>query len=254
MQHRRTSSVRTHVLVTDRDLNIRWVNDGFCHRLSCEAEDFINKPLAEALADGEGAESVALLREKMSRSEYIEGLPVTFVNPRQKKIALEFDVIPVLDIDNHLALYMAIGGKRAAKRRSVRLPKPDFESTYQTSSLSFEEGLSYYKDMQRLMTEEEVYLDPGVSVAMISRKLGTNTQYLSQVVNFFGGERFSSYINVYRLEHLGRLIAERPELNPQTAWEEVGFGSYSAFYRSLRRHYQLSPSQFFEQHSRDADA
>ena len=242
----RSVAFQSYVLVTDTELVVRWVNEGFCDRLSCRPSDIIGLPLAHFLAEP-GKHHEMALRQRMLDGEAFD-TRVTLETSRGRRRQFDFRVIPVAEGNGTGRLYLAIGGKSSMLTKSVvSLPAPTgFEGHYRGSSLTFDQGKAYYEKLQALMKDERVFVQPDLTLARAAKSLGTNTQYLSQVVNFFSGERFSTYVNAYRLKalHDHLRLAAANGADDGINWSQVGFGSYSAFYRALRKQLGQSPAEF----------
>lgn len=236
--------VQTHVVVTDREFVIRFVSAGFCDALACGSDDLVGTPLAHWLAEQQSRSSLLDLRAGFDRGDTFS-LNVELQGTDGRSHPFDFRLVPVSAADSASVIYMAVGGRRSAPLLADPRAADLFARTYERTSLSYPRGKELFDRLELLMDDQEVFRDPQVTVATVARHLGTNTQYLSQVVNFFAELRFSSYVNLRRLETLAVLVAAGESVRRSDAWAEAGFGSYSAFYRALRRHYGVSPATFF---------
>lgn len=245
MSHRTDKqTAQTHVVVTDSDFVVRFVSAGFCEALDRGSADLLGNPLADWLHDREAEGSLAELVANMDSHDSFSKAVMLRDNSGTPQI-FDFRLVPV-ETTTGSTIYMAVGGLRLG----IDLDEPSFlgrfEHAYGGSSLTYDRGRALYVSFERLVNTEEVFRDTQLTIGRASRRLGTNTQYLSQVVNFFGGQRFSAYVNQRRLESMAVRLSAGDQLDGRTAWAEAGFGSYSAFYRSLRRHYGVSPATFFQ--------
>lgn len=86
------------------------------------------------------------------------------------------------------------------------------------------------------------HAEPELSLAMLARRLGTNTAYLSRALNEGLGVNFSAFVNGLRCEAVAaRLDAGDPTDLLDLALEE-GFGSKASFNRAFQARYGTSPS------------
>lgn len=239
------SRFTTYVIVTDREGVIRFVSYGLCESIECVSGDLIGMPLAEFL-EGSTHWSGQELDEKLDEETTFE-VALALKSPRRRGPRLTFTVHPVQAADHHFGNYLVVGTSDAVEAARPVVPMAiNFERSYQGTSLSFERAREMFDQLETLLRDEHVYRDPAISISSIARSLKTNTQYLSQVVNFFGGVRFSRYVNQYRLNALARRLRDDPELQLDEVWSEAGFGSYSAFYRALRRNHAMAPTKFHD--------
>ena len=93
------------------------------------------------------------------------------------------------------------------------------------------------------------YLDQGTSLGTLATLLGTNTSYLSKIINVYKGQTFSQYLRDLRITHAINQIKEQPELlrtrsTIQLA-EQFGFNSVDVFARAMKSKIGLTPGLFF---------
>lgn len=93
------------------------------------------------------------------------------------------------------------------------------------------------------MEKKRIYLDPTLNLAKFSQIVGTNTTYLSNVVNRHYGCNFRTLLNRYRVEHAKEVL-----LSGEVSLVELplhcGFISRSTFYEAFRKVTGLSPKRF----------
>lgn len=238
-------TVETHLVVTDAAFVIRFVSAGFCDALECESGDLLGVPLAHWLADGQDGDQLASMVEDLDNHEAFT-LELSLRAKSGGSKLFDFRLVPVTDPSRGRTIYLAVGNRNPARDFADDEAERRFAAAYGGSSLTFERGQAYYAELERIMNVERLYRDPKLTIGSLARRLGTNTQYLSQVVNYFAGLRFSTYVNNLRLESMALRLAAGERLASDVAWADAGFGSYSAFYRALKRHYGVSPVAFFQ--------
>jgi AraC-like DNA-binding protein len=103
-----------------------------------------------------------------------------------------------------------------------------------------------YKDLIRLLEDNDMYKEPNLSLASVARLLNTNVGYLSKVVNSEGGANFNKLVNKYRVHETIRMIEnEGPDrLNLKGIAFRVGFNSYRNFYRVFKEETGLTPKEY----------
>lgn len=94
--------------------------------------------------------------------------------------------------------------------------------------------------------KQKVYLDKSLSLIKLSAELGTNTFYLSKVINESYKMNFKTFVNKYRIEHSKRLIAvcKLEEIPVADIAHQSGFSSVSAFYRVFRKETDTTPQKY----------
>jgi len=131
------------------------------------------------------------------------------------------------------------------------LPEPPVSSKYAGSPLSEQRKLMIIDRLDTLMTYDRIFTNEKLSVEDVANRLGTNTKYVSQVINERYGKNFYNYINTYRVEEAQKLLLSG-------GWEKysmigialmVGFGSKSSFNSSFKRITGQTPSEFVKANS-----
>ena len=100
-----------------------------------------------------------------------------------------------------------------------------------------------YKRILFYLDEEEAYLNPKINLVNFSLFVGTNTTYLSSVVNRCFGMNFKTLINKYRVEKARQLLSER-ECSLEELIKLCGFSSRSILYTSFQREVGVPPSHY----------
>lgn len=97
--------------------------------------------------------------------------------------------------------------------------------------------------------EQKVYLDQHLTLAKLSSMVGTNTAYLSSMVNHIYQCNLPTLINHYRIEHAIKLLREG-KYNIKDVYKVSGFVSRSAFYSAFTKETGLTPAIFVKQFNR----
>ncbi|MDE5575552.1 MAG: AraC family transcriptional regulator [Bacteroidales bacterium] len=102
-------------------------------------------------------------------------------------------------------------------------------------------------NIRLVMSHEEIFCREGFSLRDLAKHCGSNTKYVSQILNERMGRSFSQYLNECRVsvarkrfvdfEHYGNLTIE-------AIISELGFKSRSTFSKTFKRITGLSPSEF----------
>jgi AraC-like DNA-binding protein len=89
------------------------------------------------------------------------------------------------------------------------------------------------KKLKKHMQKNKVYLQPDVSLTQLSRELGTNRTYLSQLINQQLKMNFCNFINQYRLQEIENYLKEKPDATNQELADMAGFGSVLSMKRAM---------------------
>lgn len=100
--------------------------------------------------------------------------------------------------------------------------------------------------LSQCLSEKKLYLDKDLSLAKLSTELGTNTFYLSKVINSCFNVNFKTLINRYRIEFCKESIKNNVEgvISADYLAQSAGFNSTSVFYRVFRKETNLSPQKY----------
>jgi len=111
--------------------------------------------------------------------------------------------------------------------------------TFQNNSFSPD----LFLKIDYFIKEEENYLNPNMSLAILATKFDKTSSYISQVINKNIDYSFSDYINTLRVIKAKELL-KNPDYNKYTIVTiglESGFKSKSNFYTMFKKHTNLTP-------------
>lgn len=92
--------------------------------------------------------------------------------------------------------------------------------------------------------------DPHLSLAVLAKRLDTNSKYLSEIINKHKEKNFNNYLNELRVKYIVDKLENNPEyLQYKTSYlaEEAGFASRTTFTTIFKNVTGTSPSQFIDQ-------
>lgn len=115
-------------------------------------------------------------------------------------------------------------------------------------NLSDNQVKKIWKDLSDMMTQDEAFRNPDISLINLADRLQIHPNTLSFVVNEKSRMNFANYINSYRVEKFIEL-AEIMDTSVDTYLTlalQSGFRSKSTFNRIFRELKQVTPSQFME--------
>lgn len=198
---------------------------------------------------------------RFGKYQCIENLSVTIDDSkkdivRKSKLSVPIfireKVVGVLDAEHdgkayfkshHIALFLLI-----AKLTEIKLSQIN-TSTNTVVLSNITNDNAYFKELDFLMKEEKIYIDPNLGLENISKRLQISSNYLSQLINKLGGCNFSDYINSYRVEEVKSKLND-PDYDNYTVLGiamECGFNSKSPFYSAFKKHTGVSPKEYRQQ-------
>lgn len=95
----------------------------------------------------------------------------------------------------------------------------------------------------RLMEEEEIYLNPELTVDQLARAARLPSRQTSNIINRKFNMNFFEFVNHYRVEHAKRLLANHLEYSVIEISEMSGFNSKSAFNRFFKKVTGVTPTE-----------
>lgn len=98
------------------------------------------------------------------------------------------------------------------------------------------------------VTTNKWFLEPGLSLQILSRRYGINNVYLSRAINDGLGCNFNTFINQLRVEYAKALIEAGDTRSLTDIALAAGFGSKASFNRAFKLHANISPSQHRKVH------
>lgn len=115
-------------------------------------------------------------------------------------------------------------------------------SDHVPATLSNPEHQTIMARLEDLQIREQLYLDPDLTLARISRRMGVPLKQISTAINATTGENVSRFINRYRIEHACREL-DKGETVTATMLTS-GFNTKSNFNREFLRITGKTPSQW----------
>jgi len=131
--------------------------------------------------------------------------------------------------------------------RTMNAIEPPKSHPHDTSGNHLNEQSAHLlSQLQDVLKVENLHFDPEISLSALSRKLGTNEKYLSQLFNHHLKVSFTDYINTLRINEACRRFSDPGLKNrsiDQIMWE-VGFRSRSTFYTAFKKVTGITPAIF----------
>lgn len=139
--------------------------------------------------------------------------------------------------------------KRFQEQLDDRQPKPPARRAEEANPQE-DKMRDLFGRLQKMMQEQKVYRDPGLTRENVAERLGTNRTYLTDVIQRYTGLSFVHYVNSYRIEEAAAILSDPADETPiKAVASSLGFASLSTFYRLFQAIKGTSPSQYRKQFS-----
>ena len=93
------------------------------------------------------------------------------------------------------------------------------------------------------------YLNSNLTLGQVSVALNIPIRELSYILNNYFNQRFTDFVNAYRLKYITDKFNESylDNFTIESVALEAGFATKSGFYKSFKKLYQTTPSEYFQQ-------
>lgn len=141
-------------------------------------------------------------------------------------------------------------------KQAEDLPVPDVtqQADYnlkkqQGISLGEEQRNRLLNSITSVLENVEVIARSDFNLNMLADMVGTNTKYVSWVINDTYGKNFKTLLNEYRIREACRRMADREHyanVTIQTIYEELGYSSAAGFINAFRNVNGMTPSAYLK--------
>ena len=102
-----------------------------------------------------------------------------------------------------------------------------------------------------LVVMQKKYKDKNYSAKRLAEDLGTNTRYVSAVVNVRFHMNYTSFVNKYRIEEAMSILTDKryQDLRIEEVSDMVGFSNRQSFYASFYKLIGITPREYRLQHA-----
>ncbi|WP_229493923.1 helix-turn-helix domain-containing protein [Massilia arenae] len=115
---------------------------------------------------------------------------------------------------------------------------------YQNRKLTGQDAGELIESLNRVMREQQLYLNPNLSLALLAKKVGNLQTTVSQVINENLGKSFNLYINEFRIQHAQDLLISESRMNMGLVAECSGFNSTSTFFAAFKKTTGQTPASY----------
>lgn len=104
--------------------------------------------------------------------------------------------------------------------------------------------------MLNIILIQKKYKDKNYSAKQLAMDLGTNTRYISAVVNVRFHMNYTSFVNKFRIEDAMTLLIDKRyrDLNMEEVSDMVGFSNRQSFYAAFFKFNGMTPRDYRMKH------
>jgi AraC-like DNA-binding protein len=130
----------------------------------------------------------------------------------------------------------------------VKLVDPIGIFKYKSSALTPSYSLELKEELLALLDDDRIYKESGISLDLLSEKLGTSRHNTSQIINEHFNMNFYELMNKYRIDEAIQLIKNGKEnkLNIIDIAYKVGFNNKVSFNKSFKKALSVTPTQYIK--------
>ena len=104
--------------------------------------------------------------------------------------------------------------------------------------------------IMNIVVMQKKYRDKDYSAKRLAEDLGTNTRYISAVVNVRFHMNYTSFVNKYRIEEAMTILVDKryQDLRMEEVCDMVGFANRQSFYASFYKFTGITPKEYRMRH------
>jgi len=141
-----------------------------------------------------------------------------------------------------LALVLTGGGIALRQKKKAR----KLADKYKTSGIDPGRMDEVTPRLLRLMEEDKLYLDPGLTLKKLAHELRIHSNHLSRIINERFSLSYSDFVNRYRIAEAQKMLSDPQykEMNILDIVYETGFYSKSVFNTAFKKFTGKTPSEY----------
>lgn len=102
------------------------------------------------------------------------------------------------------------------------------------------------EQIMKIIVMDKKYRDKDYSAKKLAEDIGTNTRYISAVVNVRFHMNYTSFVNKYRIDEAMSVLVDKryQELRMEEVASMVGFANRQSFYAAFYRFMGITPREY----------
>lgn len=107
----------------------------------------------------------------------------------------------------------------------------------------------------KLLSDTKFISDPELTLGKLAECIGSNTTYVSSVINSTYGKNFKTLLNERRISEAARRLTDQNYANQtiQAIYESVGYRNSVSFIRAFKKIYGMTPSEYQKLEGKSGD-
>lgn len=102
-----------------------------------------------------------------------------------------------------------------------------------------------FNDIMEKMITEKWYRNPEFSLNELTKKVRSNTKYVSSAIKLFSGLNFNYFVNTFRVqEATERMLQDNFTITMEELMHQCGFQNRGTFYRAFNAKVGMTPKEF----------
>ena len=130
--------------------------------------------------------------------------------------------------------------QKAIQNEGKKNDETEEKATNDTNS----EELARFREVDRRITEEELFLNPGFGRDDLMRLTGLDKNRLPAFIQQFAGTNIPGYINAKRMEYAADMMRQHPDYTLNAISEACGIMSPATFIRNFKAVFGMAPNDF----------
>jgi len=167
--------------------------------------------------------------------------------PRSQNIDTTVSGLYFLLILGICVRYLGFRARRTARSTDHVFPSKTLE---EVEAQEGAEGATMVSELNRLMQEEKIYREEGITIRRLADRLNIREYRLRRLINgHLGYRNFNSFLNRYRIEAVARqLVApETRHLPVLSIALDMGYRSLSTFNKAFKEIMGMTPTEYRQQ-------
>ena len=118
------------------------------------------------------------------------------------------------------------------------------ETDKKATNDTISEELARFREVDRRITQEELFRNPGFGRDDLTRMTGLDKNRLPAFIQQFAGTNIPGYINAKRMEYAAEIMRQHPDYTMNAIAEACGIMSAATFIRNFRAVFGMAPNDF----------
>jgi len=117
---------------------------------------------------------------------------------------------------------------------------------YKNSNLDLKNSKALFQEINSLFEAEKLFLEPSISLSILSEKLSKTRKEISQSINQNAQQNFREFVNKFRIERAKSLLVDVKNKDQKiaTVAYDSGFGTVTAFNIAFKKDTGQTPSSY----------